>query len=547
MLRIKYLARVGGLILGLVLGNFVATSNPSAQAPLVAPKLAEGELQGIYLDPAGMVALANHAEPAPKVYGSYAQFGLFISPAQQLSSPARALRVDYDALVPSGTALRLDVRMSEDGSQWSSWEPDIADGSIVQFSQAGQFAQYRLTLLGSAQTSPKVRQIDLSAVRDGGIPLAFAQDAEQIAPTYKIHATRMGMIGGRTANGHRIVPRDHFVSLPSWRSLSSKGGHEYQVRITYNGRSSVAPVWDVGPWNVSDNYWDVERQKYKDLARGYPEDHAAYFDGYNGGWAEKGKVSFPTAIDVGDGVWWDDLGIKGDRAIVEVTFLWLGEDPLAEKEEVQPVEETPAEPAPEVTPETPVAPAEPAPAEPASNPEPTEPAPPAPAEPAPPAPAPAPSEPTAAPATPPPLEIIIDDRDEGFSEQAKVTWYDINNCGHANDALWTYSTTDPDSHENQAVWQPHLPAEAMYEVFVHIPSCGTKAKAGPSTAASYTVQHRDAVKTISINQANAAGKWVSLGTYPFAAGQHGSVTLTDVAGDSMNVLWFDAVKWVAVP
>ena len=137
------------------------------------------------------------------------------------------------------------------------------------------------------------------------------------------------MVGGRTANGYRIKPRDHFVSLPSRRSLSSKGGKEYMVRITYKGRSAIAPVYDVGPWNIHDDFWDAKRERFQDLRRGWPEDHAAYFDGYNHGRAEKGRVNAPTAVDVGDGVWWDDLGIKGGRALVDVTFLWLGTDPLA--------------------------------------------------------------------------------------------------------------------------------------------------------------------------------------------------------------------------
>jgi hypothetical protein len=132
------------------------------------------------------------------------------------------------------------------------------------------------------------------------------------------------MVGYRTANGHVIRPRDRFVALPSWRNLSSKNGREYQVRITYKGRSAIAPVFDVGPWNTHDDYWNPNRERYQDLRRGWPQDHAAYFDGYRGGVAEKGRVTFPTAIDIGDGTWWDDLQITSGRAQVEVTFLWLG-------------------------------------------------------------------------------------------------------------------------------------------------------------------------------------------------------------------------------
>ena len=155
------------------------------------------------------------------------------------------------------------------------------------------------------------------------------QLADSVAPTFRIRGTRLGLVGGRTANGHTIVERDRFVALPCTCALSSLGGNEFQVRVTYGGRSAVVPVYDVGPWNTRDDYWNPPEQRFfSDLRQGWPQDHAAYYDGHNGGYAAKGRVRFPTAIDVADGVWWDDLGIVGDQADLEVTFLWMGRDPL---------------------------------------------------------------------------------------------------------------------------------------------------------------------------------------------------------------------------
>jgi hypothetical protein len=155
------------------------------------------------------------------------------------------------------------------------------------------------------------------------------------APTYRIFATREGLVGHRTANGHRIVKRDRFVALPSWSVLNDRGEHDYQVRITYNGRSVVAPVWDVGPWNTRDDYWAAQRGMWRDLPRGLPQAQAAYLQGYNGGRDERGRrVRQPNGIDIADGTFWDDLGMK-DNGWVEVTFLWLGDETAR-----------PAEPAP---------------------------------------------------------------------------------------------------------------------------------------------------------------------------------------------------------
>jgi hypothetical protein len=493
------------------------------------------------------IRLTPAAAPAPSIYGSYNHFGLFIAPAHTLSTPSRTIRVGYTAATPDDSAVLFDVRGSMDGARWTSWEVEIANNTAVTFAQPVRFVQYRATLLSNGP-SPTVGDVAFTPQRGSAGYTAMQEAAPPVAPTFQVHATRMGMVGGRTANGHRITERDHFVSLPSRRSLSSKGGSEYMVRITYNGRTAVAPVYDVGPWNIRDNYWDEQREKFADLERGWPQDHAAYFDGYNGGRAEKGRVRFPTAMDVGDGVWWDELGIRGDRAIVEVTFLWLGADPLAQPAPA-PTESVPTEGAPpaEVAPAE-AAPAEPAPAEPA-------PAEPAPAEAAPTESVPAEAAPTEAapaeapppaPETPPPAEIVVDERDGSFKGEAAVTWYDRRgDCTQADHTLWTYTTENAEHSENIGQWRPALPTEALYEVYVFVPNC--KAKKPATISARYTVHHRDGSQEVTIDQANAAGAWVSLGRFPFAAGDAGSIELRDVASDSMRVLWYDAVKWVAAP
>ncbi len=229
------------------------------------------------------------------------------------------------------TRLAVDLRGSPDGVRWQAWQTDLAAGA-VQFAVPVQHVQYRLRLWGSATASPRIDGVQISTLAPPASSATLKAAAQQpaadsIAPTYRIRATRLGLVGYRTANGHIIQPRDWFVSLPAWGALASRGGYEYQVRISYNGRSVVAPVWDVGPWNTHDNFWDAQHEWYHDLPRGWPQDHAAYFDGYNGGYAEKGYVVLPTAIDIADGVWWDGLGIEDGIAWGDVTFLWLGQDP----------------------------------------------------------------------------------------------------------------------------------------------------------------------------------------------------------------------------
>ncbi len=145
------------------------------------------------------------------------------------------------------------------------------------------------------------------------------------AVTFRLFATREGLVGGITANGHQIKERDRFVALPSKAALAKKDGYDKQVLVSYKGRQAVAPVWDVGPWNIKDNYWDppAARVTGNGLPRGWPAAQAQFFDKYNGGISDKGYVvRNPAGIDLADGLFWDDLKMT-DGDWVDVTFLWL--------------------------------------------------------------------------------------------------------------------------------------------------------------------------------------------------------------------------------
>jgi hypothetical protein len=413
---------------------------------------------------------------------SHQQYGFYTSPIQTLQAPSARLALSYHAAQPAGSTVLVDVRASADGQQWTAWETGLASDATIDLPFAATMVQYRARLFGSLLTSPTLSSVQIEGVA-GFAPAtapAAEPETEAIAPTFRVWATRQGMIGGRTANGHIIKPRDHFVSLPSWSSLASRNGYEYQVRITYNGRSATAPVWDVGPWNTRDDYWSVERELYKDLPQGWPQDHAAYYDGHNGGYAQYGYVRFPTAIDVGDGVWWDALGIRGDRAEVEVTFLWMGKDPLAGE-------------APSLDPNA--------------------------------------------------SEYMVDELGPAF-HQYEATWHRSSvGCGEGKHAFWTTTVQDEEQVTNEAFWQPRLPADGMYDIYVHVPICPSSE---PRTeTARYLVQHRDRAEEFAVNQATQTG-WVLLGRFPFEAGNDGFVYLTNLAGDEGRTVWFDNVRWVPV-
>ena len=171
----------------------------------------------------------------------------------------------------------------------------------------------------------------IAAADDRGAAGGGEMQAQALAPlTYTIYATREGLVGGTTANGHVIRTNDRFVALPSRRGLSSRGGTEYSVRLYYpkTGKSATVPVWDVGPWNIQDDYWNpwTIREMWKDLPQGMPEARAAKLDGYNDGKDGFGRtVISPNGIDIADGTFWYDLGMI-DNDWVEVTYLWTSGD-----------------------------------------------------------------------------------------------------------------------------------------------------------------------------------------------------------------------------
>ncbi|MCS7290664.1 MAG: hypothetical protein NZ699_16200 [Roseiflexus sp.] len=318
----------------------------SVALPAYAAPHPAGIADGVIVVPGGSFALAPDAPPAPAAFGAAGRYGSFVSDPIAYPEVFDGLQVVYESRIPRGAQMALDVRASADGIRWTPWVVDLASGATAHLDQPARFVQYRVRLLATDET-PALRSLRLTPTRSILSFSAFENAPPPIAPTFTVHATRLGLVGRRTANGHRIVKRDRFVALPCVCVLSRRGGSEYMVRITYNGRSVVAPVYDVGPWNTRDNYWDPQEKRYfSDLRQGWPQDHAAFFEGHNNGRAQHGKVRFPTAIDIADGIWWDDFGIKGDRAVVDVTFLWMGRDPLEQPAQPQSPPETPPAPPP---------------------------------------------------------------------------------------------------------------------------------------------------------------------------------------------------------
>jgi hypothetical protein len=337
-MRLRLRSTVMTLMLGVALANGTALAEasqesgteslrpvpPSGASPLrwteeLATGEGTGELvrtqEGLLFEP---YAVMRRSE------GQLQLTGLYTFPARVLEQPVDTILPRLQATASLGMGVEVDVRVRAANGAWSEWST-TRTGEAVRLPLAGTEVQVRLALVADEHgRGPSVQEVELEGTLEGGTP---PNNFQQLAAlTYRIYATREGLVGATTANGHVIKSSDRFVALPSRRALASNGGTEYQVRLCYpvNGKCTTASVWDVGPWNTKDDYWNPSstRQMWTSLPQGKPEAQAAYLEGFNGGLDEFGRrPANPAGIDLADGTFWTDLGMSNND-YVNVTYLW---------------------------------------------------------------------------------------------------------------------------------------------------------------------------------------------------------------------------------
>ncbi|OZM75196.1 hypothetical protein CFN78_03280 [Amycolatopsis antarctica] len=306
-------------------GSAAAPAGRSGPAPLVWSATAAGAPPGgNTVTDAGGTRLAGGPPSASARTGE--RTGIQDLPAETLAAPVGSVGAELDADIPAGARAAADVRTLRADGTWSEWT-EIPPDAPATLPEPSATVQARLVLIApEGAESPRVRGARFAA----GPAVAATAARESRAATYRLFATREGLVGGTTANGHVIVPRDHFVALPSRKGLAGKGTGNYTVRVcTENlARCEWAPVWDVGPWNTKDDHWNQPRQTWQDLPLGLPQAQAAYSDGHNGGKDGFGRrVANPAGIDLADGTFWDGLKLTGN-AWVQVTYEWTGGGPV---------------------------------------------------------------------------------------------------------------------------------------------------------------------------------------------------------------------------
>ncbi len=254
----------------------------------------------------------------------YILFGTYTSAPVRAAHPFQALRMDVRATVPADGQVVGALRTACLDGPWSAWHDVDASTHLLGLEAPAERWQYRLSLSATTtQGGPRVRQITVTTMPTPWGTVLSAP-VERPAVSYVVFATREGLVGRTTANGHRIRPRDHFVALPSDTVLACDGCRDYTVTVRYRGRAVTQPVWDIGPWNTADNYWDAARVTSADLPPGLPQARAAYQNGYDEGHSAGGSpVTNLAGIDLADGVFWDDLRLRTNDWVT-VTYNWTG-------------------------------------------------------------------------------------------------------------------------------------------------------------------------------------------------------------------------------
>ncbi|WP_444962492.1 hypothetical protein [Nocardiopsis sp. M1B1] len=305
---------------------------------------------GLVLE-SGALRLDDDAGHAPGIVARWEpesrRGGLAVFPPQPLEAPADTVDVRVRT---EGDPAEVDTELRggrADGA-WTEWHP-VGGGRVTLPHEVARVQlRVRVSGEGTGLTGLRIRPLeeDGEPPQDGGTG-GPSQDGGIEGPDDRagpfsatLFATRIGLVGNTTANGHRIRENDHFAALPSRRGLAVRGGGEYTVRVCTTGalgpegrgdtenhrpRCAYLPVWDVGPWNTRDDHWNAERETWPDLARGRPQAQAAYTLGHNGGLDGFGRrVRNPAGIDLADGAFRQGLELP-TNGWVRVDYLWTGE------------------------------------------------------------------------------------------------------------------------------------------------------------------------------------------------------------------------------
>lgn len=138
------------------------------------------------------------------------------------------------------------------------------------------------------------------------------------------------------------------------------------------------------------------------------------------------------------------------------------------------------------------------------------------------------------PPVPPAASVVVDNTE---AETEGVWVRDTSAEPYYYDS-YAYAKTTTGTATSRIVWRPELPKGVAYSVYYKLPAAVQEL----SPNATFTIHYDGGTQNLTVNQRMSDGGWTYLGTYPFAAGKSGYVSLTNRASGSRVAA--DAVMWV---
>ena len=280
----------------------------------------------------------------PTIYNDANKYGFYVSNAISSAKEFQSVIINFDkSKMGDGNTVLVEARGSKDEQKWSEWKQAGDQKDEIKFYDAYKFLEYRITLIDyNAVSLPVISGLSLkfrslnadekkafsektvcnvNTIKAAGKPTIDSSSLKEMSQANNIvspqtatnpytdtcFATQEGCQGLTTANGHYISdsPTDIFVALPSHICLnSSDSDRTFTVNVTYNGITAYnVPVWDVGPYNENDDYWNVNYNSipyppyqvavrdtwgyagYGDISRGTAEEWSAFNSNFMNGWS----------------------------------------------------------------------------------------------------------------------------------------------------------------------------------------------------------------------------------------------------------------------
>lgn len=144
---------------------------------------------------------------------------------------------------------------------------------------------------------PEDRVGDLESWVNGQWQRETTEYRTESEPTYEVSSR--GHACGVWATYYDGYTRNE-VALPH-RRVKLAGDRKVRIIAVGKGTRTRAPVKEVGPWNITDNYWNASRyrDRWKNLPRCVPEAEAAFYDNYHRGEDQFGReVLNPAGFDM---------------------------------------------------------------------------------------------------------------------------------------------------------------------------------------------------------------------------------------------------------